>query len=54
MTVMVVGLSLWGCGSGQPSLPPNPAVDNRPAEIKEADDAMARAGQAKLKAMHRR
>lgn len=33
----------WGCGSGEPAaLPANPQVDTRPAEVKEADDAMAR------------
>ena len=40
LLVVIVGLtSLPGCGSGE-SLPPNPGVDNRPAEVKEADDQM--------------
>lgn len=35
----VVLANLAGCGSGE-SLPTVPTTDNRPAEVKEADDQM--------------
>jgi hypothetical protein len=39
--MMVVGAGLIGlAGCGQESLPPIPTTDTRPAEVKEADDAM--------------
>ena len=39
-SMIVVGLAFSaGCGSST-ALPGIPAVDNRPAEVKEADDAM--------------
>jgi hypothetical protein len=40
LLVSVGMINCWGCGSGEPALPPIPTVDNRPAEVKEADDMM--------------
>jgi len=41
----VVVLGLGGCDSGPPALPPNPTVDNRDPEVKEADDGMLKQAQ---------
>jgi hypothetical protein len=36
----LTALVATGCGSNQPASPKTPEVDNREAEVKEADDGM--------------